>query len=229
MAPLTGSVSTRALDPKAKPGNSSFLCKVNGSLQSPLCFSRMQEALALDATSQAELVRSKSISPSELVTAALEQINTLDNRINAVIHRRAEAALAEASSPTLADGPFRGVPLCLKGYSEVTPPAIRLTMARESCGKPATSPGKTHGWSAVFVEPASSSSDARIRRNSASSVSLSPNRTVQPTIHRNLPTLPAAPAAAAPLLWPPAWLRLPAVVTEAARSASRRACAALWG
>jgi len=74
----------------------------------------MQEALALDATSQAELVRSKSISPSELVTAALERIDALDNGINAVIHRRAEAALAEASSPTLADGPFRGVPLCLK-------------------------------------------------------------------------------------------------------------------
>ena len=67
----------------------------------------------LDATDQAELVRSGAASPLELVDAAIERIERLNPALNAVIHRRYETARAEARGP-LPDGPFRGVPFLVK-------------------------------------------------------------------------------------------------------------------
>lgn len=77
----------------------------------------------LDATAQAELVRSGQASPLELVDAAIERIERLNPRLNAVIHERFDKARAEARAD-LPDGPFRGVPFVLKdldGYSEGDP------------------------------------------------------------------------------------------------------------
>src|SRR5271165_5526782 len=68
----------------------------------------------LDATAQAELVRSGQVTPAELANAAIERIEALDPSLNAVIHRRFERALDEASGPDLGDGPFRGVPFVVK-------------------------------------------------------------------------------------------------------------------
>ncbi|MFN2376463.1 MAG: amidase [Candidatus Binatia bacterium] len=68
----------------------------------------------LDATAQAELVRSGQASPIELVEAALARIDRLNPALNAVIHRLDEKARAAAASPSLADGPFRGVPFLVK-------------------------------------------------------------------------------------------------------------------
>jgi len=67
----------------------------------------------LDATAQAELVRSGKISPVELVEAAVARIEKLDPELNAVIHRRFDAAIEDAKSE-LPDGPFRGVPFLVK-------------------------------------------------------------------------------------------------------------------
>ena len=67
----------------------------------------------LDATGQAELVRSGAASPSELVDAAIARIEKLNPELNAVIHELFERARAEASG-ALPDGPFRGVPFLLK-------------------------------------------------------------------------------------------------------------------
>ena len=67
----------------------------------------------LDATAQAELVRNGEASPTELVNAAIERIEALNPRLNAVIHERFEKARAEAAGP-LPDGPFTGVPFLLK-------------------------------------------------------------------------------------------------------------------
>ena len=67
----------------------------------------------LDATGAAALVRSGEASPLELVDAAIARIERLDPTLNAVIHRRFEAAREEAAGP-LPDGPFRGVPFLLK-------------------------------------------------------------------------------------------------------------------
>ena len=74
----------------------------------------MSDELAkLDATAQAELVHRGEVAPHELVQAAIERIERLNPKLNAVIHRSFERAIAQARSG-LPDGPFRGVPFLLK-------------------------------------------------------------------------------------------------------------------
>lgn len=67
----------------------------------------------LDATAQAELVRSGEASPLELVDAAIARIERLNPQLNAVIHPRFEQA-REAAAGDLPAGPFRGVPILFK-------------------------------------------------------------------------------------------------------------------
>src|SRR5713101_9797104 len=67
----------------------------------------------LDATAQAELVRKREVSSRELVDLAIEAIESLNTRLNAVIHRHFERARKEAAGQ-LPEGPFRGVPFLLK-------------------------------------------------------------------------------------------------------------------
>jgi amidase len=64
----------------------------------------------LDATAQAELVRSGEVSARELVEGAIERVEALNDDLNAVIHPLFEEALA--TEP--ADGPFQGVPFVVK-------------------------------------------------------------------------------------------------------------------
>jgi amidase len=74
----------------------------------------MTEELArLDATAQAELVRSGEASPADLVEAAIARVEAANGEINAVIHPLFEEGLAAANGE-LPDGPFRGVPFLLK-------------------------------------------------------------------------------------------------------------------
>ena len=74
----------------------------------------------LDATAQAELVRSKEVSARELAEAAIARIEAVDGEINAVIHRRFDEALAEAGSGKGTIGP------------RVTPGSVRATGAPAS-------------------------------------------------------------------------------------------------
>jgi amidase len=67
----------------------------------------------LDATGQAELVRSGAVSALELVDEAIARIDKLNPELNAVIHPLFDQARAAAAG-TLPDGPFRGVPMLLK-------------------------------------------------------------------------------------------------------------------
>ncbi len=73
----------------------------------------MTDLARLDATAQAELVRTGEASPTELVEAAIARIEALNPEINAVIHALFEDGL-EAAASELPDGPFRGVPFLLK-------------------------------------------------------------------------------------------------------------------
>src|SRR6516225_801930 len=73
----------------------------------------MAEMTWLDATAQAELVRSGEASPRELAEAAIARIEAVNPKLDAVIRTRFDAALAEADGG-LPDGPFRGVPILLK-------------------------------------------------------------------------------------------------------------------
>jgi amidase len=71
------------------------------------------ELAEMDATAQAELVRSGEVQPIELVEAAITRIERLNPQVNAVITRLFEQARTAATDP-LPDGPFRGVPFLLK-------------------------------------------------------------------------------------------------------------------
>ncbi len=73
----------------------------------------VHELTALDATGQAELVRSGEASPAELVEAAIERIEAVNPELNAVIHPLYDDAHA-ALAAGLAEGPFTGVPFLLK-------------------------------------------------------------------------------------------------------------------
>jgi amidase len=68
---------------------------------------------SMDATAQAELVRSGEASPTELVDAAIGNVEKLNGEINAVIHENFEQAREQAAGD-LPDGPFKGVPFVLK-------------------------------------------------------------------------------------------------------------------
>jgi amidase len=74
------------------------------------------ELSLLDATAQAELVRSGQVSAAELVTAAIERIEALNPVLNAVVtpvfERAAERAAAQARAAPA--GPFAGVPYLVK-------------------------------------------------------------------------------------------------------------------
>lgn len=67
----------------------------------------------LDATAQAELVRTGQVTPTELVEAAIARIERFDGPLNSVIHHLDEGARATAAGD-LPDGPFRGVPFAIK-------------------------------------------------------------------------------------------------------------------
>ena len=67
---------------------------------------------SLDATAQAELVRSGEASAAELVEAAIDAAQRVNPQINAIIHPRYDAATAEAATP--GNGPFAGVPMVVK-------------------------------------------------------------------------------------------------------------------
>jgi len=67
----------------------------------------------LDATAQAQLVREKSVRPIELVEAAIERIERLNPKLNAVVTPMYDRARAEASV-AVPEGPFAGVPFLLK-------------------------------------------------------------------------------------------------------------------
>ena len=87
----------------------------------------------LDATAQAELVARGELKPIELVEAAIERIARVDPKLNAVIHPLFDKARAEATSPALGTGPFRGVPFLVMEKSHSSPARCRWTRLRPPC------------------------------------------------------------------------------------------------
>jgi amidase len=71
-----------------------------------------EEAVFLDATAQAELVRHGEVTPTELVEGTITRIERLNPTLNAVVTTMFDQALETAASgPT---GPFAGVPFLVK-------------------------------------------------------------------------------------------------------------------
>lgn len=73
----------------------------------------MNDFSSHDALSLAALVRTRQVSPRELVTASIDCIESLNPKLNAVVHKMFDRALKEADGPR-GDGPFDGVPFMLK-------------------------------------------------------------------------------------------------------------------
>ncbi|HSJ65395.1 MAG TPA: amidase [Gemmatimonadaceae bacterium] len=69
----------------------------------------------LDACAQAELVRKREVTPTELVQSAIARIEQLDPLLNAVITPLFDRAL-EYANRGIPAGPFGGVPLLLKDF-----------------------------------------------------------------------------------------------------------------
>ena len=72
----------------------------------------------LDATAQADLVRSGEAGPEELVDEAIARVEALNPQLDAVIRARFDEAREEARE-AVPDGPFRGVPFLLKDLGAV--------------------------------------------------------------------------------------------------------------
>jgi len=70
-----------------------------------------------DGLGLAELVRTKQISPAELVEYAIARIEAHNPKINAVIHRMYDKARKVAESK-LPEGTFMGVPFLLKDATD---------------------------------------------------------------------------------------------------------------
>src|SRR4051794_223684 len=68
----------------------------------------------LDATAQAELVRSKQCSPQELLDATIDAIERVNPALNAVIIPLFDYARAQLARGEHGGGAFFGVPLLLK-------------------------------------------------------------------------------------------------------------------
>ena len=73
----------------------------------------MNDVAFLDATAQAELVRTKQIKPIELLEGAIDRIERVNPKLNAVITPMYDEARKTAEGP-LPAGPFTGVPFLLK-------------------------------------------------------------------------------------------------------------------
>jgi len=73
----------------------------------------MEDLSLLDATAQADLVRRREVKPIELVDAAIERIERLNPKLNAVVTPMYNLA-REAAVGVLPDGPLTGVPFLLK-------------------------------------------------------------------------------------------------------------------
>jgi amidase len=73
----------------------------------------MDDYSNFDGLGLAELVRSKQVSPSELVEAAIERVERRNPALNAVVYKGFDDARRWAKGE-LPDGPFRGVPFLIK-------------------------------------------------------------------------------------------------------------------
>ncbi|HEU4387988.1 MAG TPA: amidase [Blastocatellia bacterium] len=71
------------------------------------------ELAALDATAQAELVRKKELKSQELVETAIQRIDAVNSKLNAVVTTMYDEARAATTGP-IPEGPFTGVPFVLK-------------------------------------------------------------------------------------------------------------------
>ena len=72
----------------------------------------------MDATSMAQAVRLKKVSPVELVADTIQRAHTLNPSLNAIVYEQYEEALEKAKHFKLTNQPFAGVPIFLKDLGQ---------------------------------------------------------------------------------------------------------------
>ncbi|MBM7619630.1 amidase [Bacillus tianshenii] len=77
---------------------------------------KVEEYVSYDGLGLAELVKAKKVSPEELVNLAISQIDKCNPSLNAVIHTIYDRAKTSAKDNI--EGPFAGVPMLLKDFSQ---------------------------------------------------------------------------------------------------------------
>jgi len=71
-----------------------------------------------DGLGLANLIKTKQVSPQELINAAFKRLEEVNPTLNSVIRTRKEKALKEAEHISIEDQPFAGVPIVLKDISQ---------------------------------------------------------------------------------------------------------------
>ena len=173
----------------------------------------------LDATAQAELVRTGQVSALELVDAAINRVEKLNPELNAVIHPLFDQARRRASGP-LPDGPFTGVPTLFKDLGcaiEGEPYHEGMQFLKDAGYRSPHTDNLAQQYFAAGLRPRRADQHARARvwcrRPSRS-------RTARRTTRGSSAGRPVVRRAARPPPWPVAWCRSPTRTTAAGRSAS---------
>jgi len=181
------------------------------------------DAAFLDATAQAELVRSGEASPLELVEAAIGRIEKVNGELNAVIIPLYDRARAAAAGD-LPDGPLQCVPFLLKHLVVVTagePHHAGIDAARRA--------GLVADHDSLLAERFRAAGLVCLGKTNTSELGLVP--TAEPRASGRRATLstssarPVGRAAGRRRRWQRGWWRSRTRATAVARSASRPATA----
>jgi amidase len=175
------------------------------------------ELALLDATAQAELVRTGQVSAAELVTAAIERIEALNPVLNAVVTPVFERA-AEQARTGRSRRPFAGVPYLVKDLA-CEMEGVRFTEAPASwpgtC--PRSTPSSCSGCAGRGLVILGKTNTPEFGMAPACEpVLFGPTRNPWDTA-----VPPAGPAAAPRQRWRRAWCRSRTATTWAARCATR--------
>ena len=103
----------------------------------------MDDFATLDATAQAELVRRREVTPSDLVDAAIRRIERINPKLNAIVTPLFDEARAAAAAPPT--GPFRGVPFLVKNL-QATCAGARYTAGSRLFKELIVKGGTDRGW-----------------------------------------------------------------------------------
>ena len=82
------------------------------------------ELSSYDAMGLAELVRSKQVTPDEVLEDTIRKIEAVNAQLNAVIHKTYDRARKRAAKP-LGNGAFEGVPFLVKDNASIAEGATR--------------------------------------------------------------------------------------------------------
>jgi amidase len=84
----------------------------------PAMAAAISDLSSYDAVGLAELIRTKQITPRELIEDTIRKIEVVNPKLNAVIYKTYDRARQRASEPA-GDGPFAGVPFLVKDNATI--------------------------------------------------------------------------------------------------------------